>query len=316
MDGARPEFRTPAASAAGVAVSAARLVYPTISHRATLVEALVAHTEHHRDEPVRAVRRAIRDAVVLKKSSALFDPKGKQEGTVIREFSHQSRYRLYLLIRNCGVKFRSMLTVTYPGDSDPPCLRPGGYNFPREGTEPKKHLDLLNKWLRRNFHGVQGVWFLEFQKRGAPHFHIILDIDLSSYGPLIERKRRKKTPGAATYRTCAEMESAVAKAWYRIVGSRDPKHLRAGTSWEVFESEEAAERYAAKHSAKPRQKEVPPEYNDVGHFWGVIGGVKVQWLDDDFEPMTTQEVFEHYDPRDVMSSKGKVRKYIWGKNES
>jgi hypothetical protein len=197
-----------------------------------------------------------------------------------------------------------MITITYPME------------FPSDGKLVKGHLKKFLQWLRDTFYGIRGVWFLEFQMRGAPHFHIITDLDLASYGDITERRRRKKTPGKASYGTNVEIEAAASRAWYRIVKSGDPKHLRAGTSWETFEHAEAAERYAAKHSAKPRQKDVPEGYENVGRFWGVIGGVGVHWIDDEFNEATTYEVFSRFDPEQVMSSKGKVRKYIFGGTEN
>lgn len=292
----------PAACGGEVAARAARLVYPNISHHDPVVAATVRHVQRCGDQPVATIRRLRRDVVVKKHISAEFKPNLKRG--VIREFSHQSRYRLYLTIRNCGVRFLSMLTLTYPRA------------FPSNGRTVKKHLDRLITWLRRHFYGVRGIWFLEFQLRGAPHFHLLLDIDLSSYGPLVTRRRRKVSPGAPEYRTQPETENAVARQWYQIVGSGDPRHLRAGVSWEVLESTDAAERYAAKHAAKPHQKDVPAGYVDVGRFWGGFGGVKVLYRDDDPEPADTAAVVAEFGVENVLSQKGRIKKYIWIENES
>lgn len=53
------------------------------------------------------------------------------------------------------------ITLTYPK------------NFPDAPTA-KKHLFSLFKRLLRLFPGCSGFWRLEFQSRGAPHFHLIL----------------------------------------------------------------------------------------------------------------------------------------------
>jgi hypothetical protein len=106
------------------------------------------------------------------------------------------------------------------------------------------------------------------------------------------------------------MERDLAAAWYRIVGSGDEKHLKAGVSWEVLEQEDAAIRYAAKHAAKPRQKMVPAEYHNVGRFWGIVGGVKAIALDDEIEEMTTEELLAEFG-HDAISSKGLIKKYLW-----
>lgn len=287
----------PGRQAGEVAARAARLVYPIISQHDPVVSAVVRHTERCGDQPVAAIQRFKRDVIVRKHSDKVIFKPGKR--TVIMEFSHQSRMRLVHTIRNSGVAFRSMLTITYPK------------SFPSNGRTVKKHLNTFSMWLRRNFYGCKGIWFLEFQRRGAPHFHLLLDIDLASYGLLHQRKRRKVSPGAPFYLTNVETENAAARRWFEIVGSGDPKHLRAGVSWEVLESDQAAERYAAKHASKPSQKEVPEGYFDVGRFWGGIGGVKAEPLDEDQEEATTASVVEEFGPEAVLSTRGKIKKYIW-----
>jgi len=308
MDAPRPECPHPEtrASGSGVAASAAAsagLVYPTITGHNSIAGVLAEHAAKHRDLPVRGVRRFLKDVVVVKKSAALFDSKGRPQGAIITEFSHQSRMRLLHTAKNCGVQFSSMATLTYPAE------------FPRDGRQVKEHdLKGIIRWFRRNFSGVLGLWFLEFQKRGAPHFHILLDIIMQNYGDLVERRRKSRVGDRASYKTLPEMEQALAAAWYRIVGSGDEKHLRAGVSWEVLELSDAAIRYAAKHAAKPRQKEVPAEYFNVGKFWGRIGEVRAVELTEDVEEMTTEQLFEEFG-YEAMSSKGKVKKYLWDANK-
>lgn len=277
--------------------AAARLVYPTISAEIRVETTLCEHVKTCGDVPVSAIRRALRDAVVKKNMTPTFRER-REKRSSIKEFSHQSRMRLWMAIRNCGVVFRSLLTITYPRE------------FPCSGPQTKKHLKAFAQWLRDNFHGIRGIWFLEFQLRGAPHYHILLDVDLASYGLLTTRRRRKTSPGADSYQTSVETEAGAARAWYGIVGSGDPRHLRAGVSWEVLESIEAAERYAAKHAVKPHQKAVPEGFERVGRFWGQIGGVRVLWEDEEYQPYSTEEVFRDFEPGIVVSTKGKVRKYL------
>jgi hypothetical protein len=66
--------------------------------------------------------------------------------------------------------------------------------------------------------------------------------------------------------------SWVAATWYRIVDSEDERHLRAGTRIERLQSGRAGTiSYASKYAAKAEQKIVPPEYENVGRFWGISG---------------------------------------------
>ena len=47
------------------------------------------------------------------------------------------------------------------------------YLFPRSGRVVKEHLWAFKKrWFRRWGAYPVGVWKLEFQRRGAPHFHL------------------------------------------------------------------------------------------------------------------------------------------------
>lgn len=285
----------------GAASGSSRLVYPSITQGKASDFISIVLADHCRicgDTPVVGVRRFLKDVIVKKQATALFQSHGRPPGSVIREFSHQSRYKLLHVAKNCGVPFRSMVTATYPKE------------FPRDGRQVKNDLNRLNQWFRDNFEQPRGIWFLEFQKRGAPHFHHLLDIDLDSHGHLATKRRTREQTKNATYRTCPEMEQDLSRAWYRIVSSGDEKHLRAGICWEVLEDSDAAAKYAAKHAAKPRQKEVPDEYLNVGRFWGVIGRVKAVALDEDFEKMTTTQLFKEFG-HTALSNNGRVKKYLW-----
>jgi hypothetical protein len=103
--------------------------------------------------------------------------------------------------------------------------------------------------------GISGwgcLWFLEFQSRGAPHFHLLFFgfgfqlFDLTKF--------RKWLSGA----------------WADIVAHPDPseyqKHLSAGTGADWCRAEHFG--YALKYAAKLEQKLVPPEFSDIGRFWG------------------------------------------------
>jgi hypothetical protein len=71
--------------------------------------------------------------------------------------------------------------------------------------------------------------------------------------------------------TNAVNKTAVAEAWYAIVGSGDVRHLWAGTRTEALRNPRSVGGYAAKYAAKRLQKEVPDGFTDVGRFWGVWG---------------------------------------------
>jgi len=68
----------------------------------------------------------------------------------------------------------------------------------------------------------------------------------------------------------------VSAAWYRIVGSGDQKHLRAGTRVEELYVPTAVATYASKYAAKWDQKDVPEEFQHVGRMWGLFGGLRLE----------------------------------------
>lgn len=151
--------------------------------------------------------------------------------------SAKSVKRLAFYAQNTGVQFTDFLTLTYPRD------------FPTNGKEVKRHLNTFLSWLRSANSGLEYLWFLEFQKRGAPHFHIMVNVDMVS---------RKKE---------------VSIRWYETVQSGDVKHLKAGTNTQRIRKSDGAARYTAKYASKQYQKVVPDDYRDVGRFWGCSSGV-------------------------------------------
>ncbi len=158
----------------------------------------------------------------------------------VTHFSRRSRQRLAFVASNTDVMFTSMLTLTYPKE------------FPNDGESVKRNLHNFLRALRRKVTGLSVLWFLEFQRRGAPHIHIMLR-------------------GVRVWRT---MQRWVSETWYRICGTGDPKHLRAGTRLERVRSPYGARNYCVKYAHKMKQKNVPVNYRNVGRFWGHSRDVK------------------------------------------
>jgi hypothetical protein len=156
----------------------------------------------------------------------------------VQGFSEDSKRRMLFTFRNV-VGLRVLLTLTYPGKAE---------LVPTDGRVVKEHWDVMRRWLAH--HGVRGAWFLEFQRRGAVHFHVFLTGEVP--------------------------KEMVAKAWNRIAGQNDPDHLKAGIRIEALRELHAAGAYAAKYLKKQEQKEVPEGFSNVGRFWGLFGGLSVQ----------------------------------------
>lgn len=165
-------------------------------------------------------------------------------------FSPGSGRRMRRYLRECVSEYSHMLTLTYPAE------------YPTDGAEVKEQLRRFMQEMRREHNrlGVQpprplsAFWFLEFQNRGAPHFHI--------------------------FTTWAPAKQWVSATWYRIVNSEDPKHLLAGTRTEKLRAGRSGTiSYASKYAAKLEQKRVPIGFENIGRWWGVYGFRKTMSAD-------------------------------------
>lgn len=165
-------------------------------------------------------------------------PKGGIRGQ-IKGFSRAARKRLLETIakirRDDVTQF---VTLTYPGEYSPDPLR------------WKRDLATFIKRLKRAQPNCAGIWRLEFQKRGAPHFHIIL------YGTTTNAKRLRQW---------------VSLAWYEIVGSGDIRHKNVGTRVDPIKSRRHAVNYASKYAAK-----IADDVNPTGRQWGKFGLLETQ----------------------------------------
>jgi hypothetical protein len=146
----------------------------------------------------------------------------------IIKFSWRSARRLRHLVRNSEDLWKAFITLTYPEE------------YPSNGKVTKRHLNAFLQFLRSR--GVKCVWVLEFQARGAPHYHVIV----SEFVPKQE----------------------IADRWYKVVGSGDEKHLRAGTGISTIRSKGELYGYLSSYIKKLDQKTPPIEFEEVGRFWG------------------------------------------------
>jgi len=157
----------------------------------------------------------------------------------IESFSPGSGLRMRKYLRECMAEYTAMVTLTYP------------FCFPTNGPETKEHLRRFIQELKRRCPESEKerfscFWFMEFQSRGAPHYHLFI--------------------------TYLPEKSWVSKTWYNICNTEDERHLRAGTKTEVLRRGRAGTiSYASKYAAKQEQKVVPEGFEKVGRFWGISG---------------------------------------------
>lgn len=166
--------------------------------------------------------------------------KRQKERSEIVRFSAGAASRMGRYLREADAKYSYMHTLTYPGE------------YPSDGRlvkyQLKRYLQEVTRLADSNGRKREcsHFWFIEFQKRGAPHFHIF-------------------TTEFVDFKICA-------KLWFDIVNSGDSKHLKAGVRVEkLIKGRKGMICYAKKYAIKQSQKEVPEIYQNVGRFWGVHG---------------------------------------------
>lgn len=177
----------------------------------------------------------------------------------IKEFSRKSIGSIRRYLRSCTADYSYLGTLTYPDE------------FPSDGRVFKIHLARFLQVYRRNFdkhvrtdstEKFSVFWFLEFQQRGAPHFHFF-----ATHAPFI--KGNSDLPKSELIKLQREW---IADKWYKIVSSGDERHLRAGTQFDPLRAGRGGTiKYATKYALKQTQKKVPECITNVGRFWGVSG---------------------------------------------
>lgn len=210
--------------------------------------------------PVSGLRFYRSGLEVRRKSVSKKRPVGGKKRAV-QTLSKSSLSRLAFTAQNTGVEFASMLTLTY------------GKIYPGDGVVVKKSLNRFLTFLRKRYAPLSYLWFLEFQKRGAPHVHLMIGIK-------VVRTDRLLVAGMWLQATMAfsvldreieplDFADCCLKMW------RVHKHEK---SWENLRSRDGARGYITKYASKPHQKVVPKEFHNVGRFWGHSRDVKAKIL--------------------------------------
>lgn len=207
----------------------------------------------------------------------------------ISDFSEASRSELRHFVCNSETVALGMITLTYPS------------RHPVDGRVSKSHLDNFFRSVRRQYSGqFEYLWFMEFQIRGAPHYHILTAgsiheglsktvVHLKScvgrcgvseekpwgnrgYQPPENGKRR--APNCRlVYRGAAER--LVVDSWLRAIDSENNDAavaFNSGGIWEPWHNAQGYAKYVAKETNKTWQKEVPPWFRNCGRFWSASHG--------------------------------------------
>ena len=195
---------------------------------------------YHTFAPAQSGRRAIHveaqgSLLAVASESDAVAPIGGPRG-VVNGFSAASRRRLIRKLARLRPDQTVFLTLTYPA------------RFP-DAKEAKTHLRAMLERLRRRFPKMSAIWRLEFQQRGAPHFHL-----LCFNMPYIPHR---------TFR----------KYWSEIVWEYVDETLPF-VRLEMIRSQKGAMFYAAKYCAKPTDEAVESLFNNsaylhAGRIWGI-----------------------------------------------
>lgn len=176
-------------------------------------------------------------------------------GSQIIKFSKVARrnmmYTLSKIRRDC---LPSFVTLTYPS------------KFSESPEVWKNDLHLFIKRLQRRFPDVAGIWKLEPQRRGAPHYHLLL---------------WNQSLGA--------LQEFIPFSWNEVVGNGDVDHLR----WHLGKlnngnihcvQEVHTQKQMYQYVLKYVSKSSLEGWEKVGKWWGVLGR--------DFLPLGDEVVFE------------------------
>jgi len=134
----------------------------------------------------------------------------------------------------------------------------------------KRTLAALRKRMRRRGFSFDG-WILEFQRRGAPHFHLFIADDSPLAAQLDREKwRTVDRDGHATQVSDGPTIRRIIADWIELIGdyTEETDNFQNGGICERMRNPDGAGRYVAKEAAKRNQKELPEKYAEgVGRWW-------------------------------------------------
>lgn len=171
----------------------------------------------------------------------------------IKVFSKASRERLALVAKESQIEFETFITLTY------------GPMFPHSGRKVKNQLHKMLRKMKTYFGYFDYIWFFEFQRRGAPHIHLITSLP----EPSVEQRR--------TFSALWVDDVQGLMCWeYQTIRDRKLLNLRDASlwfhmrekQWERVRDRDGVAKYAVKYALKMQQKVAPDWFGDVGRFWG------------------------------------------------
>ena len=155
---------------------------------------------------------------------------------VVAGFSRHSRRRLLRLVNEIDYAalgyMPKFLTLSYPAA------------YPTVPAVVASHLSALRRAFERKYGKFPAPWRKELQRRGAPHFHILLFLP-----PKVDLLWLRRT-------------------WHRIAGGGDAKHFRQGVHITRCRNVRQARSYVSKYMAKTTA-DSEDRRESTGRWWGV-----------------------------------------------
>lgn len=181
-----------------------------------------------------------------------------KKNRVIKKFSQNSRRRLS---NNLGkIRFelynlKILCTLTFHE------------KFPLEKSSLKKLVDNFNKSLKRFDEGLEYIWKLEFQKRGAPHFHYIL---LSKNNYSLEKKKK--------------LNQFLRETWIRLVADDSEDFKKHSLDFREIYNDAKTVNYLLKYVGKIDES---TDNIELGRYWALSNKI-------DFSPLRVVNVDEDF----------------------
>jgi hypothetical protein len=162
----------------------------------------------------------------------------------IQGFSLGSQRRMSAFLREVEAKYVYMITLTYAAQPESPTV---------SKNQLRVFLQRLKRFAGRSSRQFSAFWFMEFQSRGAVHYHIF-----STHCP-------RYTTVSQWWTECMQFGEYDDTLYY--------KHLAAGTRCErLRRGRDGCVRYALKYARKHDQKLLPEAWKTgAGRWWGAVG---------------------------------------------
>jgi hypothetical protein len=140
---------------------------------------------------------------------------------------------------------------------------------PVAGAEaPAPVAGFFSQRFLRSYPSAGFHWKLEFQARGAAHFHPIF-WNLNS-----------------DERFVSEFRIWLSWNWFEVVNSGDQKHLSAGTSADPIKSQFGIMRYVSGYASKSDQTKPGCK---VGRYWGIVGRANIPWVKEQIRELSSAQ---------------------------